>query len=64
VQCSGHAIRRLVVSTGAVSTLAGVSATSGTSNGVGTDALFASPNGVAMDAAGAIALVVSAIMVS
>jgi hypothetical protein len=53
---SNHRIRRVDVSTGATTTLAG-SGTSGYSDGVGTSAQFYQPFGVAIDPAGAFALV-------
>jgi len=45
-------IRKIVVSTGAVTTLAG-SGAAGTTNGIGTAATFYQPNGLCIDAAGA-----------
>ncbi|RYZ54417.1 MAG: hypothetical protein EOP49_05205, partial [Sphingobacteriales bacterium] len=43
----GHRIRKVVISTGEVSTLAGIYSTSGTSNGMGSAASFSSPKGIA-----------------
>ena len=54
-----HFIRRIDLSTGLVSTLAGTSGASGSANGLGTAASFNYTWGVAMDAAGRVALVVS-----
>ena len=54
-----HLVRRIDLSLGLVSTLAGTSGVSGSANGAGTAALFFRPSGVAMDAAGTVALVVS-----
>ena len=54
-----HLIRRIDISTGNVTTLAGVSGSPGTTNGAGVTAKFSSPYGVAMDAVGSVALVVS-----
>jgi DNA-binding beta-propeller fold protein YncE len=50
-----HRIRRIEISTGAVSTLAGFSL--GSSNGAGTSASFNSPSAVAIDRLGVFALV-------
>ena len=50
-----HRIRRVDVSTGATTTLAG--STKGYSDGVGTSAQFSNPYGVAIDPSGAFALV-------
>lgn len=52
-------IRRVVVSSGAVTTLAG-GPTSGGTDGTGTAATFFYPGGACMDAAGTVALVVRA----
>ena len=52
-------IRRIVISSGLVSTLAGTSGASGSADGLGTAASFNTPLGVAMDAAGTVALIVS-----
>ncbi len=56
---SNHLIRRVVVSSGNVTTLAGVAGAPGRLNGIGTLAFFNNPIGVTMDAAGTIAIVVS-----
>ena len=53
-----HAIRRIVVSSGIVTTLAG-HGVPGYANGYGTLATFNNPHGIAIDATGSIALVVS-----
>lgn len=54
-------MRRIIVSTGEVSTLAGsVVRTSGSVDGVGTSAMFNEPVGVSMNLDGNLALVVSA----
>ncbi len=55
---NNHLIRHIVVSSGTVTTLAGAASPNAT-DGVGAAARFKNPNGVAMDAAGAIAIVVS-----
>jgi len=49
-----HTIRKVVISTGVVTTLAGTAGTSGTTDGTGTDALFNSPTGLALNAAGTV----------
>ena len=54
-----HLIRRIVLSSGLVSTLAGTSGASGSADGLGTAASFYLPTGVAMDAAGTVAVAVS-----
>lgn len=46
---NNQVIRQVVISSGAVSTLAGTSGTSGSTNGTGAGALFNSPRGVALD---------------
>ena len=58
---SNHLIRRIVLSSGLVSTLAGTSGISGSANEVGTAASFFSALGVAIDAAGTVALIVSGV---
>lgn len=50
-------IRRLDLSSGIVTTLAGTAGSFGTSNGKGTIAEFSGPRGIALDAAGAVAVV-------
>ena len=52
-------IRRIDLGTGAVTTVAGNSATLGHVDGVGTAATFNNPHGLGMDAAGTFVLVVS-----
>jgi sugar lactone lactonase YvrE len=52
-----HTIRKLVLATGAVTTLAGSPRANGSANGVGSAARFFHPEGVALSADGAIALV-------
>jgi uncharacterized protein YjiK len=47
-----HTIRKVAVSTGAVSMLAGLAGSSGSADGMGTAARFNSPSGVAVDGAG------------
>jgi hypothetical protein len=54
-----HLIRRIDLSSGAVTTLAGVAGTIGSTNGVGLAAYFNNPCGVAINAAGTAAIVVS-----
>ncbi len=44
-----HTIRQIVISSGVVTTLAGLAGSSGTSNGTGTAALFNSPEGITSD---------------
>jgi hypothetical protein len=59
--CYNNLVRRIDVSSGAVTTLAGGlgGTTSGFADGVGTAATFNQPKGVAMDAAGVLVVVVS-----
>ena len=45
-------IRKIVISTGAVTTLAGMAGTTGSADGIGTAARFNNPSGVATDDAG------------
>ena len=52
-------IRSLIVSTGLVTTIAGAIYQNGHADGSGSAATFNTPFGIAMDAAGALALVVS-----
>ncbi|MFZ9746132.1 MAG: hypothetical protein ACO3G4_05820, partial [Opitutaceae bacterium] len=48
---TNHAVRKVVISTGAVTTVAGLLGTSGTADGAGTVARFNLPQGLALDAA-------------
>ena len=48
-EASGHAIRKIVISTGVVTTLAGTKGTSGTADGTGTAATFNGPNQIITD---------------
>jgi DNA-binding beta-propeller fold protein YncE len=52
-----HLIRRINIATASVSTLAGTSGSSGSTNGVGTISQFYNPTGVALSADGTYALV-------
>jgi DNA-binding beta-propeller fold protein YncE len=54
---SNHLIRRINIATASVSTLAGTSGSSGSTNGVGTSSQFRNPSGVAISADGTYALV-------
>ncbi len=56
---NNHLIRRIVISSGTVSTLAGAALSIGSTNGVGAASRFNLPFGVAMDAVGAVAIIVS-----
>jgi hypothetical protein len=58
---SNHLIRRINMTTASVSTLAGTSGSSGSTNGVGTISQFRSPHGVAISADGSYALVADAL---
>ena len=49
---ANHTIRKVVIATGAVATLAGSAGQWGSTDGAGHDALFSSPSGVASDGAG------------
>lgn len=57
-QVNGHAVRKVVISSGLVTTFAGVVGVAGHADGVGTTATFSGPYGVALNAAGTVALVV------
>lgn len=50
-ECVNHTVRKIVLATGAVTTLAGSSVTSGHADGVGTAATFINPCGVTSDGA-------------
>jgi len=60
---SNHLIRHIIVSSGVVSTLAGLAETSGSSNGIGTNARFGVTTGIAIDAAGTFAVLVSTVCI-
>ncbi|MFO0573412.1 MAG: NHL repeat-containing protein [Polyangia bacterium] len=47
-----HTIRKVVVATGAVTTIAGTAGTAGSADGTGSAALFRSPQGLATDGSG------------
>ena len=49
---NNHTIRKLIPSTGTVTTIAGVAGTAGSNDGTGTAARFNYPSGVAVDSAG------------
>jgi hypothetical protein len=49
---SNHTIRKIVISTGVVTTLVGTAGTSGSADGTGTAALFNTPIGLTIDNAG------------
>lgn len=49
-----HLIRKIVIATGAVTTVAGTAGTAGSTNGTGTAAKFSFPIGLALDAANGI----------
>jgi streptogramin lyase len=53
-EIGGHVIRKLVLATGVVTTVAGSAGNSGFRNGTGASALFSSPKGIAVDATGAL----------
>ena len=55
----GHNFRSIVISTGVVTTIAGLNGVSGTVDGTGTVARFNVPYGVAMDGAGTFVIGVS-----
>jgi sugar lactone lactonase YvrE len=48
---SSHTIRKILIATGAVTTLAGTPEAPGTTNGIGLDARFYYPNGITTDGA-------------
>ena len=54
-----HLIRRIVISTASVTTLAGVAGSAGSSNGIGTNGRFHLPNGISISPDGMFALVSS-----
>ncbi len=58
-ELNNHLIRYINVSAGAVATFAGAAGSTGSTNGAGAASRFNAPLGVAMDAAGAVAIVVS-----
>ena len=60
---ANHLIRRMIISSGAVSTLAGQAGVSRSANGIGTNAIFYQPKGVAVNAAENFVLVVSLLMI-
>ena len=60
---NNYLIRHIIISSGAVSTLAGLAGTLGSSNGIGTNARFRDPYGIALDAAGTFAVVVSTVCI-
>ena len=47
-----YSVRKVVIATGQVSTIAGVAGTMGSRDGMGPVALFAGPQGLALDGAG------------
>lgn len=49
-----HMIRKIIVATGEVTTLAGLAGTSGSNDGIGTVARFFSPSDVALDGSGSL----------
>ena len=49
---SGNTIRRIVIATGVVTTLAGTAGVSGNADGTGTAATFNAPSGLAIDSTG------------
>ena len=49
---NNHAIRKIVIATGAVSTFAGQLGVPGSNDGTGSNARFYSPESIAIDAAG------------
>ena len=56
-----HAIRRIVLSSGVVTTIVGSLGNSGSTNGVGTAATLNNPTAVSLDSRGIFALVVRAV---
>jgi hypothetical protein len=57
VDQNNFVLRHIVLSTSAVTTLAGVASTSGLANGIGTNAKFKSPNGISLSSDDSFALV-------
>jgi DNA-binding beta-propeller fold protein YncE len=57
VDTYNQVIRKIVLSSANVSTLAGLTGSSGSTNGVGSNALFSYPNGVSISSDGSYALV-------
>jgi len=49
VDRSNHTIRKLVISSGVVTTLAGTAGSSGTTDATGTAARFSTPTGITTD---------------
>jgi DNA-binding beta-propeller fold protein YncE len=52
-----HLIRRIIITTASVTTLAGLTGSAGSTNGLGTNARFSSPRGIAISPDGVYALV-------
>jgi hypothetical protein len=57
IDSNNHLIRKIVLSTASVSTLAGLALSAGSTNGVGSDARFYYPRGVSVSSDGSYALV-------